>query len=417
MIVFLVSFLYSFAAFRLYTAGIIKGMWVYYLVGYLLLYAAYRSHGPGFETIMALVLPWLFKSYVSSYIIFYLILFTIILVFTAYRVRSIITIPFVLAGSGLWVVEFFMRSGRRITGMDMFLLLLTVFTLIKFLIDVSRKDAALPKKIDVLLCSYSSNTAHYTYKFIEGLESAGKKVNVFRQHYYESFDPEFTGDALVIAYPVYGWKPPWPTVMHILKRLPRGNGKPVFLLYTAAGGPENAGAIAWFLLALKGYRVMGRNWAAYPLNVVTFRLGPKIMWKYLDRVFPAKSDVESVKTSGIEFAEGKYTGMPMIFWQTPLVLIGFLLENKYINRYIYKTYPWKRRCTKCMICVNYCPSHRFTLKEGFPRSSGDCALCLSCINLCPERSMNMVALSEYGNPYTPRWPEYLIKPEKRKFAE
>jgi ferredoxin len=170
---------------------------------------------------------------------------------------------------------------------------------------------------------------------------------------------------------------------------------------------------AWLILKIKGYRVIGRNWAAYPMNVVTFRWFSKKLWNAIDKSLPSASDVKDIIKTGREFATGLRTGLPMLFFPFPLAIFGLLLENKFINRYLYKTYTWKRRCRKCYLCVNYCPTNRFSIVDGIPKSSGDCALCLTCINLCPTGAMQMVALSEYGIPYKPRWPELLIKPRKQ----
>ncbi len=95
-----------------------------------------------------------------------------------------------------------------------------------------------------------------------------------------------------------GWKPPWNLVEYIIRKLPKGGGKPAFILYTYMGGAENAGFIAWLLLKLKGYRVIGRNWAAYPNNVVTLRPGPKRLWRCLDRIFPTGRDIAFIRDSG-----------------------------------------------------------------------------------------------------------------------
>jgi ferredoxin len=413
LIVYFISIAYVLASFYLYNYMDIKGMWIYYLVGGSLVVLALRSDGQAFDLIIALVIPLFFKHSVSTYKFFYLPLMVGVLVSTGYRLKPKILALVTFGALAPWWIEIIRANGTVYNFIEIVILLFCCFTMLKYAADIFRKPVSPPEKIDVMLCSYSSNTAHYTYQFIEGLKEEGKQVTVHRQHYYRDFNPEFKGDTFVLAFPIYGWKPPWTTVTHILKRLPRGKGKPAFILYSSAGGPENAGVVAWFLLKLKGYRVLGRSWAAYPVNVVTFRIGPRKMWDFLDKQLPSNRDVKAVKEYGREFARGERTGMPLQFWPFPLAVFGFLLENKFVNRFLYKTYTWKWRCSKCQICVNYCPAERFSLKDGFPKSKGDCTLCLSCINLCPERAMQMVALSEYGNPYRPRWPELLIKPRKK----
>ncbi|ATW25096.1 hypothetical protein [Candidatus Formimonas warabiya] len=271
-----------------------------------------------------------------------------------------------------------------------------------------------PKMIDLILCSFSGNTGHYAHAFIESARENGAEVIVHRFHYYKDFDPVLKGDALVLAFPVSGWKPPWPLTEFLIKKLKKGDGKPAFLLYTAAGGPENAGIIAWILLTLKGYKVIGRAWSIYPLNIPTFRLGPKKLWQFIDSLTPLKSDIEFVQQAAQEFVSGGGGGLPFVMWPTPLVLIGFLLDNKWINAILYRTYVWRKRCTTCNFCLRYCPVNRFVSINGRPKAKGTCSLCFGCVNHCPKNSMQMRFLSEYGQPYKSRWPQFIIKPEAKR---
>jgi Pyruvate/2-oxoacid:ferredoxin oxidoreductase delta subunit len=265
------------------------------------------------------------------------------------------------------------------------------------------------KKTDVILCSYSGNTAEYAGHFISGMKKSGAEINVHRFHYHKRFDAKLTGDSLVIAFPVIGWKPPWPLVSYIIKKLPRGYGKPAFVLYTSAGGPENAGIVAWFLLTLKGYRVVGRLWSIYPMNIPTIRLGPKAVWQFIDKKTPVSGETETAEKTGIEFALGKITGLPFVLWPFVLVIFGALLDNPALNTILYRNYAWRRRCIKCGLCVNYCPSERLSMVNGYPKAKGACIICFGCVNICPENAMHLVCWTEYGFQYKPRWPDGVVK--------
>ncbi|MCU0917748.1 MAG: hypothetical protein MUC88_24770, partial [Planctomycetes bacterium] len=91
--------------------------------------------------------------------------------------------------------------------------------------------------------SASGNTMHLTQSFIKGLRQAGTAATVHRFHYFQDFRAELAGDALVVAFPVYGFKPPWPFLAWLLRALPKGRGRPAFVLYSCAGGPENVGLL------------------------------------------------------------------------------------------------------------------------------------------------------------------------------
>jgi NAD-dependent dihydropyrimidine dehydrogenase PreA subunit len=265
------------------------------------------------------------------------------------------------------------------------------------------------RNLDLILCSYSGNTAHYARHFIDGVKARGAEVSEHRFHHYRNFEIELTGDALAITFPVIGWKPPWPFFNWLLFDLPRGNGKPAFVLYTCAGGPENTALVSWLLLTLKGYRVMGRQWGIYPVNIATARLGPKRLWKFLDRLIPFKSDCRAAYTAGIAFTEGKPAGLPFIFWPFPLFIFGILVDNKWLDRLISHNHVFKKRCTGCGLCVRYCPSARLFMKGQVPAHKGACVLCFGCVNLCPERAMHLWCMTEYGNRYLPIFPEGVVK--------
>ncbi len=269
-------------------------------------------------------------------------------------------------------------------------------------------------KVDLVLSSYSANTAHLGEHFAAGLRRGGAQVTLHRFHHVDNFHPQLSGDALVLAFPVFGWKPPWVMADWIVKELPPGRGQPAFVLYSCAGGPENAGVAAWALLQARGYRVLGRGWGIYPLNVVTFRLGTKGMWRLLDRVMPLMREVQAMERMGEAFACGEPAGLPFILWPFPLVLLGAVAENKWINRWIYRNYAWKRRCNGCGLCVRCCPVGRLRMEDGYPRARGTCALCLGCINHCPTNAMQMLFFSEYGQPYRARWPRLLAKHRPRR---
>lgn len=264
---------------------------------------------------------------------------------------------------------------------------------------------------DVLLCSHSGNTGHFADAFQKGLESAGVACTVHRFHHYRHFDATFRGDALVLAFPVSGWKPPWPLAWYLLSGLPRGNGRPVFILFTAAGGPGNAGFITWTLLRIKGWRPLGKAWAVYPVNVATARLGPGAFWRWFDGLLPLSSDIRHVREAAPGFAGGSRSGSPCLPWPSPMWIAGVVLDNPLFNRVFYRNVVWWWRCTRCGLCVKLCPAQRLTMTGGdVPKARGTCALCLCCINLCPHRAMQLFGWSEWGNAYAPRFPEFVAKP-------
>jgi len=42
----------------------------------------------------------------------------------------------------------------------------------------------------------------------------------------------------------------------------------------------------------------------------------------------------------------------------PLSIAGFILDNRWTNAFLCRNRSWKRRCTKCGLCVSVCPLQR-----------------------------------------------------------
>jgi len=275
------------------------------------------------------------------------------------------------------------------------------------------RSAGPVERIDCLLTSYSGNTAHLAARFVAGAEDAGAEVAVHRLHYVDGPPPDLRGDALVVSFPVFGWKPPWPVFDYLLKGLPPGKGRPAFLLYSSAGGPENSGVVAWLALTVRGYRVVGRGWGVYPLSVATFRLGPKFLWRWMDTLIPFGWESGDIRALGRSFARGVATGLPFVLWPSPLPVLGFLLDNRWVNRFAYRNHAYRSRCDGCAICVAYCPTGRLKLVDKRPVATGTCTLCLGCINHCPTGAMQMWFFSEYGQPYWTRFPDHVVRTRRR----
>jgi ferredoxin len=384
-------------------------VYVVYAIGVLVVYLVCRSFPLIMETSIIPIL-WLLIGGNHDPLILLLPFVVSLLVIAGWQMKSRLAKEMVMVFGIFWF--FGAITAVRNFGFTEYIFLGVSFLSLLVYVPSISNTSVLRKKIDIIMCSYSSNTAHYTGLFADGLQKARVQAKVHRFHYFDKFTANLDGDALVLAFPVIGWKPPWPFFDYLWKNLPRGNGKPAFILYTAGGGPENAGAIVWLLLLLKGYRVKGRNWGVYPMNVVTFRIGPAFLWKYLDNSVPVKNDGDKIRQIALEFVRGYNTGLPFILWPSPLFIIGTLLDNRYLNMLIYRNYVWRRRCNGCGTCVKSCPAERLYMKDGFPAAKGTCALCMGCINQCPQNAMHLLFWSEYGQQYKSRWPDLLVRKQE-----
>ncbi|MFC1852931.1 hypothetical protein ACFL27_22255 [candidate division CSSED10-310 bacterium] len=385
----------------------------------LLLFLVQRSISPLLDATIIYCAFWLLYAYKPELkLLIYLSLSAFVLLMASFPLRSrlisiLVTLQLVIwLGSTLWFT-----GGSALSAEGIFIIFTIIISLIVHCVEGKGESAVHLKKVDVILCSYSGNTAHYAEQFCAGLRQGGTEVQTHRFHYHQEFTAQLSGDALVVAYPVIGWKPPWPLNYYLRVQLPRGNGKPAFILYSAAGGAENAHVLAWLWLTLKGYRVRGRLWSVYPLNVPTFRLGPRKMWQFIDRIWPLKLDQKLACQAGLSFARGLPSGSPFFIFPFPLIPLGLLTDNRWIDIFIYRNHVWKKRCNSCELCVKFCPQQRLSMVNGVPKAKGTCNLCLGCINLCPQRAMEMTGWTEYGQQYKPRWPRLVVKKKKKKSAD
>lgn len=263
------------AAVRLYPAD---SFWPAYLTGTAMAAVCARSSSPFFESIFVVV-PWFLAGGAthSNPAALYLPLAAFVLMTAAGATRSRVLAGLVLPLCAAWFAAAGGLDAGPFGAWGVALVAATAVQLAIFADFALRAPWPPPRVVDLVLNSASGNTAHYAQAFLTGLRAAGVEVREHRLHDHHEFRPALDGDALVLAFPVGGWKPPWPLVAWLLLDLPWGRGKPAFCLYTAGGGPENAGLVAWLLLRLRGYRPVGRAWASYPLNVVTLRIGPARM--------------------------------------------------------------------------------------------------------------------------------------------
>jgi ferredoxin len=380
------------------------------LPGILLVAAAYPAWGPVLDYILLLSFLLAFQCFgvPGDHTCFMaLILYTSVILLSRWRSKlSVLALAGVAAlfytGQGWWITNAYMH----LAPLSYFVIACCAVTIVIFAVQTLSLPGKKPLTVDLILTSYSGNTAHYALAFAESARMEGAVVNTHRLHRTAHFKPELKGDSLAVAFPAVGWKCPWPLAWYILRDLPAGKGKPALILYTAGGGPENAGVFTWLLLTLRGYCVTGRLWAVYPVNVPTFRIGPAALWKWLDSLLPRRCDMELVKRAARSFVHGRGGGFPLLVFPFFMIVAGILLDNRGLNMLLYRHYVWRWRCTRCGRCTRVCPTGRqFMGKDGFPTARGECIICLCCINLCPAYAMHMLAFTEYGNPYRPRWPE------------
>ncbi len=82
----------------------------------------------------------------------------------------------------------------------------------------------------------------------------------------------------------------------------------------------------------------------YPLNGPALRLGSVDLLRRLDLLVPCLPVLDAEAVAGRQFARGDAAGLPWLVSPTPLLLLGLLLDNRVVNRYLCRNRVIQRRC-------------------------------------------------------------------------
>ena len=162
------------------------------------------------------------------------------------------------------------------------------------------------KDIDIMVKSTERYTLQAAETFADGAAEVLKKEKINIINWEErGIEPgTLKGGALVIAFKPKFFGCGRGFLIDMIKKLPRGNGKAAFILYTAFLYPDTAAFILWVVLRIKGYDVRGT------LLKTTFN----------------SSESNIISECGGDFADGWPCGEPLIISPSPLFLLGLLIK-------------------------------------------------------------------------------------------
>ncbi|MCU0723932.1 MAG: EFR1 family ferrodoxin [Planctomycetes bacterium] len=240
-------------------------------------------------------------------------------------------------------------------------------------------------RLDVVVVSFTGNTAHFAARFAAGAESAGASVETHRFRRRGEFAPALGGDALAVAFPVIAWQPPWPLVEWLETGLPEGKGRRAAILVTSNGMNDNAPWFAARPLRRKGWRVEGAAAGVYPNNWTQINFAWSM--SYYDSL-PKPATLAAAEESGRAFASGRPPGPPVRFVPTPLTLAALTAHRRFLHLFMPPSVR-SALCDGCGLCARVCPVGRLRMEGGRPVARGECACCFSCVNRCPRDAIDM----------------------------
>lgn len=231
------------------------------------------------------------------------------------------------------------------------------------------------KRIDVYSFSATGNTLKCAEELRKNLVDLGADVHLHRiENGAERV--EEVADTIVICYPVHGFNAPQ-NVVDFCKGLPSGAAD-AYVLKTS-GEPlsvnDNSSALLVKQLANKGYAYKGEYHFVMPYNMI-FRHSDAMAAKMY------QTAKERMPAAAQAIAEGQ-DHRKKVSAKAKIVRSVVSIEHwgaRFNGRFFRVK---KDKCVGCMKCVNNCPTHNITYKDGKFKFGGNCLLCTRCSFNCP----------------------------------
>lgn len=202
---------------------------------------------------------------------------------------------------------------------------------------------------------------------------------------------------ILFGYPIYGSGMPEP-MQEFIDNLPKASKVRIAGLFCTQMAFSGDGA--WYYhkaVEDKGFRIQWTYHFKMPSNIC-MKVWPfpypdepakikKILVKCMPKVKKAAEDISGGTPS--------YTGKGFLS-----LLLG-LTQRPLYRRLLRKPFksPYQAdsdKCTRCMRCIQICPSGNIRLREGGLSFGTECILCMRCYNYCPA-----LAIKAYGRLHKP----------------
>lgn len=194
-------------------------------------------------------------------------------------------------------------------------------------------------------------------------------------------------DMIGIGFPIYGFNSP-KLIRDFILSLPNVISKNAFI-FTTAGSYEaiNNGAIIRIrkMLNKKNYNVIYERIFAMGSNFFECYDDEFIKQLYLVALKKVNNMVSDIFKGKKRFV----TQNIFLYYLSIIINWGSRLGGKAYGIFL----KADDNCTKCMYCVNNCPSGNIRLKNNKISFGFDCIWCMKCIYSCPNNAIKQKALS------------------------
>jgi Flavodoxins len=187
-------------------------------------------------------------------------------------------------------------------------------------------------------------------------------------------------DAVGIGYPIYAFNVP-SVVAAFIKKLPKADGKPVFVFKTAGEPFLFNRASSYYIfshLRKKGYIFNYERHFLMPYN---------ILFRYNDEV--VKQIYLLSQKLARKMASDLSKGIPhRPHFSPPVVLVSLIFRIQWVGAALNgRLQRAGSSCDLCQTCVKECQTDNIRLKHGKIRFGWDCTMCMRCIMYCPQKAI------------------------------
>lgn len=233
--------------------------------------------------------------------------------------------------------------------------------------------------------------------YFSGTGNTEKVVNCYAETFSKEYGDEVTlarmedafnldvndFDLIGIGYPVHSFNAP-SIVLKFCKRFARLAQKKRAFIVNTSGEPLTLNNISSIKATaiLKRRRIIVANEYHYcmPYNII-FRHGDEMAYRMYNTVkLLVPLDVKEIR-------ENKPSRLKRVFMGG---FIAWIMRCEHWGgRLNGKRYKVNEKCVSCKKCINICPTHNITIKNGKMKFGGDCLMCMRCAHLCPTNALEI----------------------------
>lgn len=232
--------------------------------------------------------------------------------------------------------------------------------------------------------SGTGNTKHCVEKLLKLLDDAADAIPIEDEKCAELISKS---QWIVLAYPTQFSNAPVMVREFIKKHAQIWRGKNVFCLTTMGAFSGDGTGCTARILKRYGANIVGGLQILMPDSICDSKLLKRTLEKNKKIVERADRKIQDA-VNKINMGNYPQEGLRPVSH-----IIGLLGQRLWFYS---KTQHYSDKltihdaCTGCGKCVEVCPMHNLTIRNGRPVPNNHCTMCYRCINLCPQKAITLL---------------------------